>query len=230
MYLQILSGGAAEGLVHALAPQFKEATGCGVEGTFSAVGAQRDKLLAGTPADIVILTAALVSDLTKGGHVVAGSGVDLGQVRTGIAVLAGNPLPPIADADALRTTLLAADGVYFPDPGLATAGIHFAKVLDALGVAAALRDRLRIYPNGSAAMRAMAGAGGRPIGCAQITEILNTPGITLAGPLPKAFELATTYTAAVCSGSRHADLARQFVQLLTAESTRALREGLGFSS
>jgi molybdate transport system substrate-binding protein len=230
VHLRILSGGAAEGLVHALAPQFQEASGCGVEGTFSAVGAQRDKLLAGAAADIVILTAALVSDLTKSGHVIAGSGVDLGQVRTGIAVLAGKPLPPIGDADALRAALLAADAVYFPDPRLATAGIHFAKVLDALGVAATLADRLRIHPNGSAAMRAMADAGGQPIGCTQITEILNTPGIALAGPLPKAFELATTYTAAVCSGSRHAELARQFVKLLTGESTRALREGLGFSS
>ena len=52
--LAILSGGAAQGLVAALAAQFKAETGCEIDGTFGAVGAMRDKLLSGTagrPAD-----------------------------------------------------------------------------------------------------------------------------------------------------------------------------------
>ena len=57
MKLAILSGGAAQGLVAALARQFEAETGCGIAGTFGAVGAMRDKLLAGEPADLLILTA-----------------------------------------------------------------------------------------------------------------------------------------------------------------------------
>ena len=58
--------------------------------------------------------------------------------------------------------------------------------------------RLRPYPNGATAMRALAGARRTsPIGCTQVTEILNTPGVALVGPLPKQFELATVYTAGV---------------------------------
>ena len=45
MQLKILSGGAAQGLVHALSPQFQAQTGCEIEGIFGAVGAMRDKLL-----------------------------------------------------------------------------------------------------------------------------------------------------------------------------------------
>ncbi len=113
--------------------------------------------------------------------------------------------PPVGDADSLRAALLAADAIYFPDPKLATAGIHFAKVLDRLGIREAVADRLRPYPNGATAMREMASAQGRPIGCTQVTEILNTPGVTLVAPLPQEFELATIYTAAVATRSASPD-------------------------
>ena len=61
--LNILSGGAAQGLVASLTPAFKTLTGFDIAGEFGAVGVMAGKLRAGTPADIVILTAALVAKL-----------------------------------------------------------------------------------------------------------------------------------------------------------------------
>jgi len=193
--LILLSGGAAEGLVNELRHEFEIATGCMIGATFGAVGAMREKLIAGAPADLVLLTSALIAELTRSGHVRSGSAIDIGIVDTGLAMREGDPNPPIGDARALRSTLLAADAIHIPDPKLATAGIHFAKVLDELGLADELRTRLRPSPTGAVAMRALAQAcDPRAIGCAQVTEILNTPGIALAGPLPKPFELASVYT------------------------------------
>jgi molybdate transport system substrate-binding protein len=229
MQLSILSGGAAQGLVHALGSQFKARTGCEIEATFGAVGAMRDKLLAGAPADLLILTAALIAELVRAGHVVAGSAADIGTVPTAVAVRSGDPAPPIGDAAELRDALRAADGIYFPDPKLATAGIHFAKVIDALGLSEELKTRLRTYPNGTAAMRELAAAkSGRPIGCTQVTEILATLGTTLVGPLPKEFELATIYTCGICAKAREPELARQFAALMTDAAARVVRERLGF--
>jgi len=158
MQLTLLSGGAAQGLVAALAAKFKAETGCDITGTFGAVGAMRDKLIAGAPADLLILTQALIAELARLGHVLPDSPVDLGVVRTGVAVRSGNPKPPIGSAAALRSALLAADAIYFPDPKLATAGIHFAKVLDALGIVGEVAARLAPFPNGAAAMQALARA------------------------------------------------------------------------
>jgi molybdate transport system substrate-binding protein len=227
--LAILSGGAAQGLVTALADRFKAEAGCEIAGTFGAVGAMRDKLLAGAPADLLILTRALIDELTRSGYVVPGSAADLGVVRTGVAVRSGASAPTIGDAAALRSALLAADAIYFPNPKLATAGIHFAKVLDALGIAGEVATRLRTYPNGAAAMQALARAtDAHPIGCTQVTEILNTPGATLVGPLPKQFELTTVYTAGVCSHAKLHEQARQLATLLGADAARAIREQAGF--
>lgn len=229
MILKVLSGGAAQGLVHALAPKFKTETGCDVDGTFGAVGAMRETLLAGAPTDIVILTKALVNDLEGAGQVAAGSAIDIGVVRTAIAVRQGDPVPPIGDAAAVRSALLAADGIYVPDLKLSTAGIHFAGMLGSLGIRAQVDKHLRVFPSGNIAMRELASAGGRPIGCTQVTEILNTPGVALVGPLPQTLELATVYTAGICKRSGLADLAQRFATLLAGASAERARFGFSDS-
>ena len=196
--LRILSGGAAHGLVERIRPSFESRTGCTIDGTFSAVGAMRDRLLAGEPADVMILSRALIDELAKSGHVVPSSIADVAQVATSIAVRQGDPLPDVATADTLRTALAAADEIHFPDPAQATAGIHFAGVIKKLGLSDEVADRWRLGPNGATAMRALATSTARqPIGCTQETEIRATPGVVLVAPLPPGCDLVTTYTAAV---------------------------------
>ena len=230
MELVILSGGAAQGLVGALAAAFEAAAGCRINGVFGAVGAIRDRLTSGTPADLVILTAPLITELGQQGHVRVETARDIGTVHTGIAVRTGDAHPDIRTAAALRDALRAADHIHVPDPKLATAGIHFTKVLRQLGVATELETRLRTHPNGASAMRAMAArAGGRPIGCTQITEILATPGVALAGRLPHEFELATTYTCAIATRAHKPGLAQRLAGRLCGADARLLRETLGFT-
>ena len=185
--IRLLSGGAAQSLVTSLREPFAQASGCKVEATFGAVGAMRDKLLAGEPCDLVILTQALVDQLADDGHVVRGSGTPLGIVKTGVAVKAGEPQSDVSTPESLKAALRAARGVYFPDPQKATAGIHFMKVLKALGIDEELAPRLRTFPNGATAMREMAqSAEPGVIGCTQVTEILYAPGVQLVGLLARA--------------------------------------------
>ena len=230
MNLHILSGGAAQGLLAAISREIEAATGCTIAATFGAVGAIRDKLAAGAPADLVILTRSVIDELTQTGHVIAGSSVDIGVVHTGIPVRAGAPLPGIGTAVALRDALRSADAVLFPDPQLATAGIHFTKVLRQLGLTDELAGRIRTYPNGAAAMHALAaGRERRAIGCTQITEIVATPGVTLAGRLPHEFELATLYTAAVGAHAASPDQARLLAALLAGPATAEARRRSGMT-
>jgi molybdate transport system substrate-binding protein len=227
--LVVLSAGAAKGLVEALAPGFLGDTGVGVSGTFGAVGAIRAKFLERGPCDVLILTAPMLDALAADGEVVRETIAPLGDVLTGVAVRTGDPLPRIDTPDALREAFAAMQRWYCPDTKQATAGIHFAKVLDTLGLAHHSASRVREYPSGAVAMRALAddpdpGA----IGCTQVTEILYTPGVTLVGPLPAAFTLATTYSVAVASRSAQPALARRFVATLTSPAQAALRVQGGF--
>jgi molybdate transport system substrate-binding protein len=229
--LNILSGGAAQGLVASLAPTFKEMTGFAIGGEFGAVGAMADKLRQGTPTDIVILTAKMIADLVRDDFVVGASISDVGLVETAMAVRTGDPQVTVEDAAELRNAFLAADAIFVPDTRASTAGIHVAKVLQQLGIAAAVAGRLKIHPNGATAMRHLAESDAiRPIGCTQSTEIISTPGVKLSGSLPPGCELATMYTAAVTARAAHAKQAQRLIDLLTDADQRQLREHAGFLS
>lgn len=229
--LRIFSGGAAQGLVTRLKDGFSQKTGIGVEGTFGAVGMMKDKLLAGEPCDIMILSDALIHELTASGALVAGSAKALGAVKTGVAVKTGEKAVDVSTPQALKATLRAARGIYFPDPIKATAGIHVMKVLTALGLDVELAARLRPYANGATAMKAMADCTESGlIGCTQATEIIFTDGVDLVAMLPKEFELATTYTAAVCTKSAQPQAAGDLIAVLASPENAALRLACGFEA
>ena len=227
--LDILSGGAAHGLVGSLAAKFKALTGFDIGGEFGAVGAMADKLRKGTSTDIVILTAALVARLAEEKLVNPASISDVGLVETALAVRAGDPRVNAPDATALRAAFLAADAIFVPDTKTSTAGIHVAKVLEQLGIADKVADRLKIYPNGATAMRHMAESkAARPIGCTQSTEIISTEGVVLSGSLPKGCDLATMYTAGITTQAAHAPQAQALIELLTSADRQSLRKAAGF--
>jgi molybdate transport system substrate-binding protein len=229
--LNILSGGATQGLVASLTPVFKARTGFDILGEFGAVGAMANKLRQGTPADIVILTAAIVATLAEEKLVVASSITDVGQVETALAVRAGDPPVTVRDAAGLRECLLASDAIFVPDTVASTAGIHIAKVLAQLGIADEVATRLRIFPNGATAMREMATSDARrPIGCTQSTEIISTRGVMLSGVLPPGCELATMYTAGITTKAAHAPQAQELIGLLIGAGQREQRERAGFIS
>jgi molybdate transport system substrate-binding protein len=227
--LNILSGGAAQGLVASLAAAFKTRTGFDIAGEYGAVGAMADKLRNGVPTDIVILTAALVAKLADEKLVVLSSIADVGLVETAVAVRAGDPKVSVGDAASLRAALLAADAIFVPDTKASTAGIHVAKMLAQLGIAEAVAGRLKICPNGATAMRQLAASdSARPIGCTQSTEIIATEGIVLSGPLPPGCELKTMYTAGVTTHAANAGPAQALIDLLTSAGAQAARTRAGF--
>jgi molybdate transport system substrate-binding protein len=227
--LNVLSGGAAHGLVASLAPTFKAQTGLDITGEFGAVGAMAEKLREGTPTYIVILTAALVAKLAEEKLVVPASITDVGLVETALAVRKGDALVKVRDQADLREALLASDEIFVPDTKVSTAGIHVAKVLAQIGVADAAAARLKIYPNGATAMQHLATSDAkRPIGCTQSTEIIATEGVVLSGSLPPGCELSTMYTAAVTTQAAKAQQAQALIDLMTSADARELRTRAGF--
>jgi molybdate transport system substrate-binding protein len=228
--LNILSGGAAQGLVRGLSEPFKAQTGFGIDGEFGAVGIMADKLRASTPADLVILTQALLARLAGENLVVPASIADVGRVETALAVRNRDPRVTVTTEADLREVLRAADAIFVPDTRASTAGQHIAKVLDQLGIAYEVASRLRIFPNGATAMRELAAStAARPIGCTQATEIIATEGIALSGSLPPGCELVTMYTAGVTARAAHPTEAAALIALLTAAEQRELRQRMGFA-
>ena len=227
--LHLVCAGAAKGVVEALRDAFHAETGIAIEATFGAVGAMRERLDAGAPCDVVVLTASMIEAMAASGRVLPETVVALGRVRTGVAVRDGDRLPVIRDADALRATFGGASAVYIPDPERSTAGMHFVDVVRRLGVEAEVRGRWRAFPNGATAMRALADSRvPGEIGCTQVTEIRYTRGVTLVGVLPAEFELATVYSAAVMREAGDAAAAGEWLACMAGTRSLALRTAGGF--
>jgi len=227
----VLSAGAAQSLIEALQRPFEAGEGVTIRASFHPVGATMDKLLAGEPCDVVVLTAALLGELARAGDVQAQSIAPLGRVHTAIAVREGDARPEVATTAALREVLVAADEIFVPDVERSTAGAHCVAMLRKMGLLEQTRAKLRARPNGVSAMRALAESrAGQAIGCTQVTEIASTAGVVLVGLLPGEFELATLYSVAVAERAQQAEAAARLAALLAGASTRELRRSCGFDT
>ncbi|AOW12542.1 molybdate ABC transporter substrate-binding protein [Hydrogenophaga crassostreae] len=230
--IKMLSGGALQGLVAQLHDSFLSETGCEVEYVFDAVGTIEDGFTDGEAADLVALTDAQITQLEQDGHVVAGSARILGVVKTGVAVRKGDQVPDIGSTDAFEAALLAAEGIYIPDPKLSTAGAHILRVLRKLGIDEdELKTRLHTFPNSEDALAALAkGKGKGLLGCIQTTEIRFAPDVVVAGLLPGKLGLSTIYSVAVTTSSKKPELATQFISKLIGADAAPLRVEIGFEA
>jgi len=227
--LRLLAAGATEASVRDEISLFETQSGLTVEYSFGAVGALRDKVLAGELADLVVVTPAIIATLEAEQRVRAGSRVDLGQIGGGIAVRGGDPLPPVDTPEALAQTLLAADEVYYADPAVATAGAALMKLVDTLGIGDQVRAKGHVAAGGKAAMENMTHSSAkRVIGATQISEIKSVPAATLVGQYPAPLQVKTTYAAIILARSTRVDDATKLLQFFVGPAFQARLAESGF--
>ncbi len=231
MKIIVLSGGAAAGVVKGIQADFETSYDCLIDGTYSAVGAMRDLVVKGNPCDLVILSKALVQELVSSNHVIENSVRSLGIVPTGIAIPSSRktPIPKIESVDDLKTAFRTAPALYFPDMQKSTAGIHFMKVMQQLGLDQELASRFKTFPNGATAMSEMTNdPDSNVLGGTQTTEINICPGVQLIGLLPPSLELNTDYTLAICKNSQNPELTLKLADILVGQASLALRQKIGY--
>jgi molybdate transport system substrate-binding protein len=211
--LQVISAGAMRSIVTELAAAFEKETGHTVKLTFGTVGVIKAKLAEATPVDVVIMTDEAMRDMTRQGAVVEGSWTAIGRTGIGVAVRDGAPKPDIGSPEALKQTLLSTKSLVYVDPAQGgTSGIHFAGVLQKLGIADAVKPKTTLVPGGYPAE--LVARGDVELVVHQISEIIPVKGVTLVGPLPKELQKTTVYAAGVTVGSASRTTAGAFVAFL----------------
>jgi molybdate transport system substrate-binding protein len=205
--------------VETLIPEFEQATGQRIVATWATSATLDKRLRAGESADVLISTRGGIDALIGEGKVVPGSRVDIVDSVVAIAIRAGEKLPDISTPDALKRTLLATRSVSYSDPAAGgTSGVHFAKVLEQLGIAEAMRAKTRFPPpNGFAASLLV--TGDVDLAVQQTQELASVPGVQVVGPLPSALQRVTTFAAGIPASSKQVAAAQAFVKFL--QSPRA---------
>jgi len=142
------------------------------------------RLARGEAADVVILDGGAADELGKRGLVRAESKIELARSLIGMVVRAGAAKPDIGSAEALRTTLLAANSIAYSDSG---SGTYLSTTLfPKLGIAeqiAGKSRKVRGPPSGEPVAQVVA-RGEAEIGFQQVAELIHVPGITFVGTLP----------------------------------------------
>ena len=207
---------------------FASATGHTLDTAFDTVGTLRDRVLCGEQADVVILSAAGLAALQAAGKLDAGTPVDLGSVAVALAVRRGAPVPDVSSPQALAAALLVARSIAHADPARgATAGAHFAGVLERLGIAEEVAPRVTVLGFGGDVIDGVA-QGRFEIGVSQSSEIVGRADVMLAAVLPEPFGHRTSYLAARVSGAGPGAIL--LLQLLAGPQGRAAFQAAGFAA
>src|SRR5439155_24018671 len=135
--IKVLSAVAMKAAIDDLAREFERGTGHAIKVDYATAGQVRDRIRDGEAFDVAIMPASAFDPLVAQGRIAAPSATVVARSLVAIAVPAGAPRPDISTVDAVKRSLLAAKSVVYPDPakGRAT-GIHAARVIERLGIAA----------------------------------------------------------------------------------------------
>lgn len=210
--MKVLSSIAVQPAVEALLPRFVAETGIRPEIEWNTAPAFVKRLQAGERADLLILNRAGMDTMQRDGRIA--SEVTLASSPAAMAVKAGTPHPDISTGDALKRTLLAARALSYTDPAAGGAsGIHFAKVIEKMGIAAEVNAKNRFPPAGGLSGLFLP-TGEVEIAIQQVPELIQVPGIEIVGPLPKPYDLVTVFVAGIEKSSAKARDAQALVDFL----------------
>ncbi len=206
--IRVTSSNALKPVLEQVAPAFEDATGHKLVFTWG-----QAEILKGTSFDLAVLTAATIDTLIMKGRLVGATRTAVAVSAAGLAVRKGTTKPDISTVESFKRTLLNSDSIAFVEQG--GTGAYLRALFSRLGIAEALKEKLRPLPPEKSAAQVVA-IGEAEIGLTQISEILPYAGAELVGPLPREVQLTTTYVTAVGAGTLHADAAAKLIKFITA--------------
>jgi molybdate transport system substrate-binding protein len=205
-----------------LVPAFEKVSGHKIVPSFATAAVLNKRLQGGEAADLLISVRGGIDNLIKEGKVLVGSDATLARSGVGIAVRKGAVKPDISTPDALKRALLAAKAVSHSDPAVGGAsGVHFAKVLERLGIAEEMKVRIKYPPPNGLTARLLV-SGDVDMAVQQMPELMSVDGVELVGPLPGDLALTTVFAAGIPASALETDAAKGFIKFLQSPEAKAV--------
>ncbi len=204
--IKIFTSRAIATVLEKIGPEFERTHGhkLNVISGFSPIFVKQ--INAGEPFDIVVSPPSTIDSLIKDRHILADTRTNLVRSGFGVAVRAGAPKPDLGSVEAFKRALLSAQSIGY----IQTAGVP--QLIERLGMADALKPKTTI-PSTDIVTELVA-KGEVELGVVVITQILTTPGVELAGPLPREIQYYITFTAGVGANSKSPEAARELIKFL----------------
>jgi len=227
--IKAMSGGAPKEVFGELTPAFERQSGHKVSYSFAVLAALRDRLAAGDAADVLVMPTNILDAYEKSGVARAEGRAVLGLVSVNAVVRDGAPKPDLSSVEAVKQAMLAARAVIFATPGMTPSGTHMGRLVETLGIAEAMTGRIIHRPALEGGVE-LVRSGEAEIGFYPKSEVINTAGLALVGPLPTAIGLTTIYGAAVTAASAVPEAGEAFIAFMHDPAHRAVWDRRGFDA
>ncbi len=222
--IRVLTPRAGSTLLAEIGPQFERATGnkINVSVDLAAVLARRVK--SGEAFDLLLAAPGQIDALVKDGKLAGDSVTNVIKSGLGVEVKAGAPKPDVSSSiEAFKHALLAAKSIAYLKEG--QSGLAVAKAIDRIGLTEALKAKV-ILPDADV-VSDMVAKGEVELGMVVVTQILTTPGVELAGPLPAELQNYITFAGAIGTQSKAPDAARELIKFLKSPAALPVMKAQG---
>jgi molybdate transport system substrate-binding protein len=209
--------------LEALLPQFERDTGNKAVMHYEIIARQKQQIESGD-FDVAIFGKARIEALTKEGRTAAGA-TDIASTSIGVAVRSGAPKPDIGSEAAFKQTLLAAKSITYTKQS--ETGVYLARMLERIGVADAIKDKLILQPGGAMTTPAVA-KDEAELAIVLVSDILSTPGVDLVGPLPAALQNHVMQTAALNATAKQPAAGAALIKFLSNPAAAPVFKAKGF--
>lgn len=169
-----------------------------------------EKVNAGEPFDVAIMTTEAMETLGKSGKIAART--PLGRSGIGIGSRAGAKKPDIANAEALKKTFLAAKAITYAGDGASRP--HIDRMMGTLGIADVMTKKT-LLEQGSVRAAARVASGDADLLITLVSEILPAPGVELVGPLPTQFQNYVSFAGGAAVKSDNAAAGKALISCLS---------------
>jgi molybdate transport system substrate-binding protein len=207
----------------ALLPQFEREAGDKVAIRYEIYAGQKGQIESGD-FDVAIFATSQIEQMNKQDRTLAGSATDIARTSIGVAVRIGAPKPDIGGEEAFKRTLLAAKSITYTKQS--STGVYLTQLLEGLGIAAAIKDKLKLQPAGAMTTPAVA-KGEAELGIVLVSDILATPGVELVGPLPEALQNHVMQTAALGSTAKQPAAGAALIKFLSSPAAGPIFKAKG---
>ena len=225
--LRVMSGGAPKEIFRQLTPQFEKQSGHRVDYVFAVMSALRDRLAAGEKVDVLVMPTNILDGYQKDKTVRAEGRAVLGLVSINAVVRAGAKNPDLSTPEKVKQAMLGSRAITHATPGATPSGTHMGKLVEQLGIADVMKGKIIHRPALEGGVQLVA-SGEAEIGFYPKSEVVNSDGLTVVGPLPASVQLTTIYGAAVTAASTAPDAGRAFIAFMTDPAHRAAWAHAGF--
>ncbi len=226
--LKVLSPQVMKPALDELIPQFERSSGNQVMISYATAPALVKEIEAGIVADLAILSPEQIEQLQEEGKIVEDSLTPVAKLEFGVIIRKGATKPDVSTVHLLKQTLMSAKSIASGDPETSTSGEYFASLIERLQIADEIKQKIKTFSSGTAALRAIAN-GEADIAVGVVSAAIE-PGTELAGVLPAQAKKFNSYAVGILTSSNQIEAAKALASFITSPTSLAVMKSKGFDA